>query len=476
MSKIKFYSEYDWACGWDIDGIIEKINENDIDKSWTLDNLIEFYNILKYLNIERFSAYIVKQTGIDIKKYVKKIKQKIGVFIGKNKCNFVSLYEDEDLIDAEDFFEIIEKFSIYNEITAEDFNVLLNKKYVHVHIVLKFKKITEHFDVIIKEKILCDPLNAETIISKYLKDFNFYLPPSLTEKELLNLIDDYIESPHVNINVLREIITFPSGTGLNITDKIRLHATRKSKEEEKKIFNNGKVIESGVSISYPIDQDEVLLCNMEEKITDIKVSRKWIEENLDYPTLWNNFIYVFNIFDDKFRLTLDSKKNDISALEAAFMPTGNHLYKTSFIFKSKEMVGNAEIYSYIKVLDVLGIRIEDMIEWFFNAYLKEEFSIENFIVMMPSEEASYFEKCRTILPEIDRIFKQYNVLIEDGEIDQELIQISSNSVKNKTLSHLTRKSMYILWMGGIKLLRIYSFLTKVEYFIYQIKVNIIKTF
>ena len=52
---------------------------------------------------------------------------------------------------------------------------------------------------------------------------------------------------------------------------------------------------------------------------------------------------------------------------------------------------------------------------------------------MPSEGASYFEKCRTILPEIDRIFKKYNVLIEDVIIDQELIQMSSSSFKSKDI-------------------------------------------
>lgn len=186
---------------------------------------------------------------------------------------------------------------------------------------------------------------------------------------------------------------------------------------------------------------------MDGRVVDIKVNRKWLEENLDYPTLWNNFIYVFNFVDDKFRLVFASKKNEISALEAVFRPTGNHLYNTSFLFEFKEMIGNAEMHSYIKVLQVIAVRIEDMIEWLFHDYLKEEFSIDNFFVKMPSEEASYFGKCRTILPEIDRIFKQYNILVEDGEIDQELIQISSSSVKSKDIISFSRKK-YVYPMNG----------------------------
>ncbi|WP_312832511.1 hypothetical protein [Sedimentibacter saalensis] len=439
MSCVKFYSEYDMASGWEIDKIIEKINNKVIDSEWDINDLIGFHNILKYIVIERFAYYIVQQTGIDIKEYERRIKQKIGKFIGMNKNKFVSLYDDMDFIDTEDFLEIIEKFSVYKEIPEDTFRDLLSKEHMHVYLVLKFKKITEHFDVIVKEMILSDSNNAETIISKYLKDSLVYLPSSLSENEVLNLIDEYIELPHVNINVLREIITFPTGRGLNITDKIKLHASRKAKVEEEKFFNNGTGIESGISISYPIDQDEVCLLSADKMIVDIKVSRKWLKENLDYPTLWNNLIYVFSFADDKFRIAFPSKTNDMSALESAFAPTGEHIYNTSFAFKHREMIGNVEICSYIKVLKVLGVRLEDMIEWFFHEYLKEEFGISNFIVKMPSEGSSYFEKCRSILPEIDRIFKQFNVLIEDGEIDQELIQISSNSVKNKDIMSFNKK-------------------------------------
>lgn len=442
MDRIKFYSEYDMACGWEIDKIIERINANVIEADWTINILIEFHNILKYINIERFADHIARQTGIEIKAYEKMIRQKIGRFIGNNKRNFIDLYDNLDFMDSDDFLEIIENYSIYKEFTNEDFKVLLDKENVHVYLILKFKTLTEHFDFVVKEKILSNSHNAETIISKYLGESRLYLPPSLTEEETLNLINEYIDSPQVNINVLREIIVFPTGRGINIPDRIKLNAKRKEKDEEEKIFRNGTGIESSVSISYPIDQEEAILLNMDGRSTDIKVSRKWLEENLDYPTLWNNFIYLFNFVDYKFRLSFSSKKNDRSALESAFSPTGNHLYNTSFVFGYREMIANAEIYSYTKVLNVLGVRLEDMIEWFFHVYLEKEFSIRNFMIKMPSEKALFFEKCRTILPEIDRIFKQYNSLVEDSEIDQELIQMSSSSVKYKDIMSFNNKKYF----------------------------------
>lgn len=446
MGKIKFYSEYDMICGLEIEEIIKKIHENAIEIDWSVNDLIEFYNIAKYIQIKRFADYIVENTGSDIKMFEKKIRQKIGKFIGINKSNFIDLYKYLDYKDTEDFIEIIENYGIYKEFRDTDFKNILNNDYMSIYIILKFKKLTNYFDHIVKENILSNCKNIETIISKYLDQVHLYLPPSLSEKEILTMITEYINSSQVNINVLRKIILFPSGKGITIPDKVRLHAKRREKEEKEKIFNNGAGIESSILISYPKDQEEVIVGNIDGKNVDIKISRKWLEENHDFPTLWNNFIHIFDFIDDKGCLTFVSKISEMGAFESIIGPTGKHLYNTSFAFRVKQMTSDAEIYSYIKVLSVLGIRLEEMIEWFFHEYLKKEFSIKDFVVKMPSENTSYFEKCRTIIPEIDRIFKQFNVLIEDKQIDQELIQMSSSSVKSKDIISFNDKK-YVYPMG-----------------------------
>ncbi|CEG28965.1 hypothetical protein [Bacillus sp. B-jedd] len=439
MSGIKFYSEYDMACDWELAKIIEKVNTEALESEWGISDLIDFYNVLKYINIERFSDHIVQETSIDLKAYEKKIKRKIGTFVAFHKDDFINLYDEIDFNHTDDFFEIFERYKLYQKIEINTFKRFLEKENVHIYTLLKFKRLTDYFDEAVKDVLLSDSRNAETILSKYLKEVELNLPPSLTETDTLRLIDEYIDSPLVSLNELRKIINFPTNKGLSIPDKIKLHAKRKAKEEEEKIFNNGIGIETGVMISYPKDQEEVVLVTMDGRTADIKVSRNWIEENLDYPTLWNNFIYLFGFFDETMRLELDSKKSESSALESAFRTQAAHLYYQSNSFNYKEMVSDAEIYSYVNVLNVLGVRIEEMIEWFFDVYLKEEFKISDFIVKMPSSEATYFEKCRTILPEIDRILKQYKVLIEDGVIDQELIQMSSSSVKIKDINSFNKK-------------------------------------
>ena len=77
MSKIKFYSESDMAIGWDLEKIVEKVKNEAIETEWDITDLLEFHNILKYINVERFSDQIFQETSINMKSYEKKIKQTI---------------------------------------------------------------------------------------------------------------------------------------------------------------------------------------------------------------------------------------------------------------------------------------------------------------------------------------------------------------------------------------------------------------
>ena len=94
MDRVKFYSEYDMACEWELDKIIERINDHSIEKEWSLEDVIEFFNILKYMEVERFAEYIQEKTNVICIDYIKEIKAKIGKFIGFNKSVIISKYDD----------------------------------------------------------------------------------------------------------------------------------------------------------------------------------------------------------------------------------------------------------------------------------------------------------------------------------------------------------------------------------------------
>lgn len=78
--------------------------------------------------------------------------------------------------------------------------------------------------------------------------------------------------------------------------------------------------------------------------------------------------------------------------------------------------------------DMGDIQIEDIFHWFFETYLKEEFHTEGFIYTPPSPATTYFEKCKLLASAIDGVLKQYRLFCEDGQIDRELLEISSGHI------------------------------------------------
>lgn len=312
VDRIKFYSENDLVCGWELDKIIDRIDDQSIEKEWLLEDVIEFFNILKYMQVERFAKYIEEKTNITSKDYIKKIKVKIGKFIDENKSVIFSKYDDVNYLGTEDFLEIIEIYRVYEHIPSSQFNIFLSKDNVPLYMVLKHNSIVDHFGDVVKDKIMGDSFNIEIILPKFLDAKDIYLPTSLREKDILNLIDRYIKtnSERIDINFLRKIIHFPAGRGLKITDKIKLHAKRREKEEVDKIFSQGSSMQSSVSVSYKKGLDEAIQLVPTKNVREVSivVNRDWIEENEDYPTLWNNFIYLFGIVDIQGRLMTVSKK------------------------------------------------------------------------------------------------------------------------------------------------------------------------
>lgn len=439
MRRIKFYSEYDLACGWELDKIIGKINSEIIKTDFGIADIIEDYNILRYIDVQRFSDYIIQNTNIDIKNYKDNLNQKIGRFVDENKYGYLRLYKNIEFHEAEDFFQIMDKYKIFQCIDEKKFQQFIKKEESSIHAVLRFQRIVNKFDVVIKDVLLSDARNTLTILGFYYGE-GLFLPKCITELEINKLFNEYIALSKVDIGVLNQILYFPVNKGLKISDKTKLKAKRRAEKEKEKVFKNETEIKGmGVSISYPKNQNQVMIYAMEDEIADIKISMEWIKENLDFPTLWNNFIYLFSFTDEKMMLQLVSKKSELGVIESTIHQKAEHLYLKSTSFLFREILAQTMMASYIATLDSYGIKLEKMIEWFFIEYIKEEFQVNNFSIKMPSNKTTYFEKCRTILPEIDKIFKQYNMLVQEGEIEQELLQISSSSVKNKDIKSFSNK-------------------------------------
>lgn len=112
-------------------------------------------------------------------------------------------------------------------------------------------------------------------------------------------------------------------------------------------------------------------------------------------------------------------------------------YRTGTGFSLSEMTSRGQIYGYNKILNELNTSIENILHFAFTTAFQVKYGFaDNARFLIPSSTNSYFEKVRLLAPEFESILKQFKLFVEDGNIDFELLQISSSPTSIKDIPSL----------------------------------------
>lgn len=450
MEKVKFFSLNDLTYGRNLRECERVIKEHQAGKEVEdINDIIELYNVKKYFDMK---IYLTDWTAHDVDHYENIAKSFLGIvarfFKSMINENFISLYVDVDLFYKSDFWELIEKFNVYKSITEERFGEILHTTKVSLYELLKYKHITEHFGSVIRNYMLDEVSSAEILLHKYeLKHFRekdpIHFPKELSTADKETIISRYIDSEDPNINYLRLISNIQSNKDrLEISPKTLLKAKRRVEVQEKEFFkeNSGMVMETTVSFSKSQDEESIL--TMEGQSIAATYSTKWLENNDDYPTLLNNFIYLFEFVDHQMRCTLVNKHNEMGVFER-LLTSSQNAYMKGIAFERKNILSLLQMVGYYNQLFSRGIRLEEVIEWFFEEYLATELDAHNFKVTMPSANSTFLEKCTNIMPALESVLKQFSLFVQEGQIDFDLLEIRSEHLIYKNIPSLVeRKYVY----------------------------------
>ena len=417
--------------------------------TYTINDIIEFSNIVKYIDDgAKLTRWVPEDT--ELFQSVSKEYQKI---IGK----YLNYLEDEKILDEYKslnpgykmyFWKLIEKYKRHKTISYDAMNVIIRNPQVSVRYILECKDIVNNFGQIIKEKILDDVKSAEILLNKYEVDKpnaggELFLPKELTIEDKEKIICNYINSSEVNSNYLQLIIDLQSSPDFSISTRTRLNAKNRKNEEMQKLFESNTGITTEITVSMNQNQEEEKMLENDGMNLRLSYSSQWIKENNDYSTLLNNFIYLFEYADLQMRITLVNKKNELGIFEKYMTVRSKRQYFIGFSFLHKDRVASLQMFAYYQKLNNLNIRLEDVVEWFFKIYLDDEFSARDFRVKMPSAQSLFFEKCRSILPEMESALKQYRLYVEEGKVEHELLQMSSEPLLYKDIpSQVKNKYVY----------------------------------
>lgn len=445
---VKFYSKYDMSVGSNLQEAEAVFrNWDEYLSNPDVDTILELYNIKRYFDA---GIQLVKWDDAHFSEYTNKSKQIPGI-IGRF-CNTISDKNIEVLCMAvnrnyaDDFWQVICDFKVYQRISPIVLKHLLDRDDTVVWHILCHRVLATSFGLIISEHLMNNEYTAERLISHYLEAHErgenpLYFPAEFTQEMRDKVLADFVEQENTNINCLRLLAQAQSSKEFPISDRLKLKARNRCNLLQKKLFANSAGMSYGVEVSFKSIPDG----SVEETFNDndicLAYSREWIKENQDYPTLLNNFIYLFEFVDQYHRCNFVSLISEMGVTERYLGVKGKKDYTRGIAFDIKRIQSLLQMQAYLQELKQLDLRLEEIFKWFFEVYLKEEFNAEGFTYCPPSEGTTYAEKCKLLAISIDGVLKQYRLFCEDGYVNRELLEMSSGHIVFSDLTSL-RKNKY----------------------------------
>lgn len=458
--RIKFFSVNDLASGIEMRNAEKRLkalekSSYDINE---INEILELYNIKLYFDNGMYlKNWSEEQIGM-YKKQVKKFEPMMAIFFSKiSDDNICGIIEKIECRYEENFWMLFDKYKVYRRISLEIFKEILDLNERQLFYIVHYKEVVSKFDKVIREYMLSyEKKSVELLLDYYFKkDFNggktLYFPNSLTSKDKKKMLESYIEKDFGRYNYLELIVKSKSIKEMELDKKIKYKAKKCLENLKRTVFSN-KI--SGFTFVVKCERNQKLSKKTnnrntnQEQCFEIIYDRTWLEENLDYPTLLNNFIYVFEFVDSQFRFINIRPTNPDFTLMKFLMPEAKGEYTTDLGFEFSQTKVLFDMTLYYSLLNSQNVRLEEILEWFFKDYLLKEFEVENYQVSLPSKDSTYLEKCRSIAAEMENALKQFMLFVEDKKINRELLEISSEQLNYSRIGSLIDKK-YIYPKGEI---------------------------
>ena len=453
MEKAKYFSDDDWSIGRALERAEKVLEEYERGAQCSdINSALELYNIQKLFQIgaklpewseEYFHQLTQKAAGhtSTIGAFWKTVEDK----------NFIETYKNTEKLYRDNFWEEFERHKTYRRVSKETFRFFLKTQKPLITYILRQKEVVREYGQELAEHMLDDPQSAELLLDYFLglDKAPCFLPNELSAEQKVQILEKYISSDDCNMNYLQSLLNgrITNNKEFPVTPRLKQRAQKRLDAFWKNHFETHQGVETSVGVEFAPDCPVEAGC-LSRKGTDLcaQYNTSWFLENLDYPTLLNNFIYLFGYVDFQFRSEFPAISSEMSEMEKNIGIRGPKEYRYGCAFEQRSLLFSAQLVVYANFLKRQGIAIEEVFQWFFEIYLKEEFGVENFSFPVCSPEASILEKAKMMATEIERVFKQYKLYCEDGKIDHELLELETCSEKIDRIPSL-RGNKYIYTTG-----------------------------
>jgi hypothetical protein len=475
LERVVFYSVRDTSRGENLKLAKKVIQNFSTSFFFEINDIIELKNIQYYF---KNNLYLKDWKETEIKQYLE-ISRSFDPIIKSFICsidnsNIYDYYKRVDNRYYRFFWELVVQFNKVKVINKDTFELILDFKPYLISEILLYKKIVDKFS-----KSICDFLleyegALEILVNRYevLKDENsskLYLPPC--HKAIINdIIASYLLKPEPNLNYLK-LIT--NSSLLKIDARLKFKSKKLSSELSAELLKKSISGQQHYEFSIYNKQKEPILLESNGNIYKVTISKEWIDRRETSKELFENFVYLTNVIDFQGCLSVVSKENEIDVFEH-LRPKSIKSYPKSTIFVTKEIFFNGISRTYFTYLLLKNIQIEQVVKNYLNI-ISKQFEIENLSFNIPSKNTYYWEKITSLMPQIERLLKQYNCFVETGKIDFDFIEFDGTPINFGDIKSLSKRK-YVYGEGKHFNQIKYLFFSKNTYLIPTEHSNTYKTF
>ena len=416
-----------------------------------LNGIIKYYIIIDLF--DKTAKQIPKEDRKNLKYYktIIKFRELVGRFFSRIKGEeLASLFSELNINYRDTFIEALVRFKVISRISAFEFSMFLNEHPCVLSSIIHERKMVDLYEDVILTFLLTHIECAESVVNHFFEkhecdDKKTFMPKGLRQVEINTILRNYVDSKQASINYLELIAGLKKSGKYPVDERIRFKAW-----ERYKLF---WATHPRVDSLSPLFCSKVCFCNQTDEVVEnyysdsrtveYCYSNNWISENLDYNTLLNNFIFLFQFVDKNGRCKYLSNPHQLGIFEQFLGLHPCREYPTGISYETHDERSTTQMKLYKDILKSHNIEIEALFKWFFEQYLCIEFGVKGFHYHTPSSSASYLERILLMASQLDAVLKQFRLYLEDGIINRELFEFSSMPYKIvETPSMIGKKYLY----------------------------------
>ncbi|MBC1623834.1 hypothetical protein HB949_01630 [Listeria welshimeri] len=490
--RVKFYSAEDLGVGYYLPRVKEILDDfiEDFNTAPScIEDAIEFQNVIKYIDANIFS----KEWGSE---YIEKAK-KIRDSIQKSAAKYLGMLSREDILTSmlsldrsyyDDFFWNFKQFNYGEKISETDFEQYFRSTNIPVWCLLKTAYFGKVYPIFLRNYLLSDSLSIELLLGNYSESNREKLvfPENITKEDWNELVDSYINNPNSNMNYLgmleNPIKNLDKARFFEILPKQKKIIKERLKKFSKSIASENSGVVANMII-YTIRkhyENDVIKAKLNNEMSPKEAIERSIlnsiiastgaspSEQFSYTlrglidseqiTKTHNFLDIFKYIRDEYDFfsaniisKLPSYPNDeMGEVSKTLGIKTENSYLHDMHFLTKQQMAWLKINKISTLIGEWDIRIEDIIEWYFVDYCKEQYNISWIPFNLPHSDETIGNKTATLFRIEEDIRKQFVVFSEEKEIDRNLVNETSTPSFGQISGLLEKKYAYLSKNGTAK--------------------------